>query len=172
MEKILISACLLGEKVRYDGGENRLESEILERWQQEGRLVAVCPEVEGGLPTPRPPAEIVSGDGEDVLRERAWLVNNRGIEVTEHFLRGADRALQLALQHHIRMAILKSRSPSCGKGWIYDGHFSGTLKQGDGVTVALLKRHGIRVFQEGELEKAQAFLRKLEAKSERGLPEH
>ncbi len=162
MERILISACLLGEKVRYDGQQLEFHSEILEQWKREGRLVPVCPEVEGGLPTPRPPAEIISGDGEDVLKGKAWLVNIRGIEVTENYLRGADRALKLALQHHIRMAVLKARSPSCGIGQIYNGTFSGNLKPGDGVTVALLKRHGIRVFHEGQLEEARAFLQRLE----------
>mgnify|MGYP001221629669 FL=1 len=150
--KILVSACLLGYNVRYDEGDNTCRDSRFHQWQREGRFVVVCPEVAGGLPTPRPPAEI---QGERV-------VNILGQDVTEPFRRGAEAALTLAREHNVAMAILKERSPSCGSTWIYDGTFSGTKIFGEGVTAALLRRHGIPVFSEEQLDEAEAYLARLE----------
>lgn len=166
MVRILISACLLGRPVRYDGRAVALGAsggeQLLARWQAEGRLVPVCPEVGGGLSVPRAPAEIVGrdggGDGGDVLDGRARLRTDEGVDVTDAFLRGARMALDLALEHDVRLAILKARSPSCGSVGIYDGSFTGALRDGAGVTAALLERHGIRVFDESELSEVEAFL--------------
>jgi len=158
MEKILISACLVGEKVRYDGKSVEIFSHMLERWKREGRLIPFCPEVAGELPTPRPPAEIIAGTGQDVLNGNARIINIKGIEVTANYLSGARQALQIAQQEGIRIAILKSHSPSCGLGGIYDGTFSGKLSRGDGVTAALLKRAGLFVFTEEEIEEAEKAL--------------
>lgn len=141
--KILISACLLGVNCRYDGGNSRDKDAI--KCHQHDELIPVCPEEAGGLPTPRPAVEIVGGDGNDVLDGNARVLTAEGVDKTEEFLKGAKYALKLAQSKGATSVILKSRSPSCGCGEIYDGSFSRTLVSGDGVTTALLKRHGIEV---------------------------
>lgn len=143
METVLVSACLLGEKCKYSGGSNynRKVMDWIEGQRGEIKVIPVCPEVMGGLETPRPPAEI---QGEAV-------VTADGRDVTEEYRRGAEKTLQLALKSGCRLAVLKERSPSCGGGEIYDGTFSHTVISGDGVTAALLKRHGIRVLGETDL---------------------
>lgn len=141
--KVMMSACLLGVRCRYDGGDSRNEAAI--KLKETDQLIPVCPEEAGGLPTPRPPAEIVGGDGDDVLNGKAKVMTVDGIDVTAAYLKGAHHALKVAQSHGATHVILKARSPSCGCGDIYDGTFSGTLTSGDGVTTALLKRHGITV---------------------------
>ncbi len=141
--KILVSACLLGVNCRYDGGNSRDENAINRLKTDE--LIPVCPEEAGGLSTPRPPIEIVGGDGNDVLDGKAKVMTIDGEDKTEEFLKGARHALELAQSQSATRVILKAKSPSCGCGTIYDGSFSGTLISGDGVTTALLKRHGIEV---------------------------
>jgi uncharacterized protein YbbK (DUF523 family) len=141
--KVVISACLLGVRCRYDGGDSRNQTAM--RHKKTYQLIPVCPEESGGLPTPRPPAEIVGGDGNDVLDGTAKVMTDDGTDVTEAFLKGAHHALEVAQSNGATHVILKARSPSCGCGDIYDGTFSGTLTSGDGVTTALLKRHGITV---------------------------
>ena len=141
--KVIISACLLGIRCRYDGGHSR--NEIPVKKKKTYQLIPICPEESGGLPTPRPPAEIVDGDGEAVLDGKAKVMTADGTDVTGAHLKGAHHALQVAQSHGATHVILKARSPSCGCGDIYDGTFSGTLTSGDGVTTALLKRHGITV---------------------------
>ena len=141
--KVAISACLLGVRCRYDGGDSRNEAAI--KHKETDQLIPVCPEEAGGLPTPRPPAEIVGGDGDDVLNGKAKVMTVDGTDVTEAYLKGAYHALQVAQSNGATHVILKARSPSCGCGDIYDGTFSGRLTSGDGVTTALLKRHGITV---------------------------
>ncbi len=161
---ILVSACLLGEPVRYDATANRVAGDRLERWRREGRVVAYCPEVAGGLSTPRPPAEIVGGQGEDVIEGRASVVTEEGVDVTEAYLAGARGALETARRAEAPLAILKDGSPSCGSSYVYDGTFSGSEIAGArGVTAALLERHDIRVFDETSLERAEAYLRRLRA---------
>jgi uncharacterized protein YbbK (DUF523 family) len=112
--------------------------------------VLVCPEVDGGLGTPRPAAEIEGGDGADVIAGRARVVTADGDDVTDAYLKGAERALAVARETGATTAILKARSPSCGEGSIYDGTFSRTLEEGDGVTAALLKAEGIDVLSDEE----------------------
>ncbi|AKU89632.1 DUF523 domain-containing protein [Vulgatibacter incomptus] len=163
MEKILISACLLGQRVRFDGAAAQVEDELLTRWIEEGRLVAICPEVSGGLPVPRPSAELRGGSGADALDGRSLVVTASNTDVSEHFLAGARAALELAQRHRIRVAVLKDRSPSCGSLQIYDGSFTRTRIGGEGVTAALLRRSGIRVFSEAELPAAAAALAELES---------
>lgn len=161
-ERILVSSCLLGERVRFDGRDKHSGSAVLQRWLQEGRIVAVCPEVSGGLPVPRPPAEIErAAGGAAVLAGRARVVDDRGGDVTRCFVAGAERALALVREHRIRVAVLKARSPSCGTGMVYDGTFARRLVDGDGVAAALLRGHGVRVFDEEHLDAADAFLREL-----------
>ncbi len=162
MEKILVSSCLLGEAVRYDGTDCRVEG-ALSRWQQQARVVAICPEMAGGLSVPRLPAEIEGGQGLAVLDGSAEVIASSGISVSRYFLQGASRALALCEQHNIRLAILKSRSPSCGNERCYDGRFTGMLVAGQGVTAALLTRNGIRVYSELQLTEAEDWLSKYES---------
>ena len=148
---LMVSACLLGINCKYNGGNN-FSPEVINKLQK-SPFVAVCPEVLGGLGVPRPPCEIQGGDGRDVIMGQARVVNNQAEDVTEHFIKGALLCLELAKQNHITQALLKGRSPSCGSGRIYDGSFSSGLKDGDGVTAALFKQHGIRVITEEELDR-------------------
>ncbi len=111
----------------------------------------MCPEDEGGLGTPRPPAEIVGGDGRDVIAGRARVVTKQGVDVTEEYVRGARIALERARATGVTTAVLKARSPSCGKGCIYDGTFTRTQTAGDGVTTALLEANGIMVVTDEDL---------------------
>lgn len=139
-EPILISACLLGVRCRYDGGSKPQESIL--RLMEKYTLIPVCPEQLGGLPTPRLPSERIG----------AQVVMKDGTDVTAAYRRGAEEALRLARLFGCRRAVLKERSPSCGSGTIYDGSFSGRLAGGDGVTAALLRENGIAVCGESALE--------------------
>lgn len=160
MEKILVSRCLLGHRVRYDGGASG-PFDQLQRWLDEGRVVPLCPEVAGGLPTPRAAAEIPGGQGTQVLDGQATVITTEGEDVSEQFLSGAYQTLERVREHAIRIAVLKANSPSCGNLLTYDGTFSGVKVPGEGVTAALLKRHGVQVFSELELADAAAALRAL-----------
>ncbi|MEU2879947.1 DUF523 domain-containing protein [Streptomyces sp. NPDC007070] len=143
MEAILVSACLRGVPCRFDG-RDKATPESAEAVA--GRtVVPFCPEVAGGLATPRRPAELVGGDGQDVLDGTARVVDDTGRDVTAEFLAGARRALEAARRTGCAEALLMPRSPSCGRGEVYDGSFTGALTTGDGVTAALLERHGIAV---------------------------
>lgn len=143
MKNILVSACLLGIACRYDGKSKPNEAvlRLLENNSDEIRLIPICPEQLGGLPTPRVPSEKA---GEKVI-------NRVGIDVTVQYQKGAKEALKLAKLYHCESAILKERSPSCGRGEIYDGSFTKTLISGDGTTAELLKQNGIRVIGESEV---------------------
>lgn len=145
--KTLVSACLVGERCRYDGGGFDRFPE-LRRMVQAGMAIAVCPEELGGLPTPRPPAELLGGDGRAALNGKARLVSVEGEDVTAAFLRGAEAAARLALEEGATTAILKARSPSCGCQGIYDGTFSGRVVPGMGVTAARLTQLGLTVHSE------------------------
>jgi uncharacterized protein YbbK (DUF523 family) len=162
MERILVSACLMGQPVRFDGTGRRSDDARFEQWRREGRLVPFCPEIRGGLPVPRPAAEISGGFGEDVLDGRARVLTRDGTDVTRHFVVGAWQALAQARAYHLRLAILKEGSPSCGVLRVHDGTFEGRKVPGEGVTTALLERHGISVFGEDALEEAAARLEELE----------
>ena len=164
MESVLVSACLLGEKVRYDGSDKRCDDPILQRWLQEGRVVPVCPEVVGGLPTPRAPAEIAEGAGGlEVLRQAGKVMDATGRDVSEQFKQGAWQALQLVRSKGIRIAVLKEGSPSCGSGYTYDGSFTGKKVDQPGVTTARLREAGVRVFSEAQLRQVDELLKLLEA---------
>lgn len=161
MERILVSACLVGKCVRYNGIVKRLENDVLATWNRQGRVVTVCPEVGGGLPVPRPRSEIFGGDGSEVLNGHKNVINIEGQDVTKYFLDGARKALELAASLGIGVAILKEGSPSCGSNYIYDGSFSGIKRPGKGVAVALLEKNGIRVFNEREISDAEKYLNTL-----------
>jgi len=158
VEKILISACLLGKKVRYDGKILPVSDNLLERWMAEGRVIAVCPEVDAGMSIPRAPAEITDGTGYDVLAGTAEVLIENGDEVSAIFKKGAQLALALCQQHNIKVAVLTEGSPSCGSSSIYDGSFTRQKITGVGVTVALLKQHGIDVFSQHQLPEADRAL--------------
>lgn len=164
MIKILFSGCLLGELVKYHGGSAFCDNPIIEKWKSEGRIVSICPEVSAGLPVPRPSSEIIGGSGVDVLKNNAQVFSHTGINRTEAFIIGAKNTLEIVNLHKIRIAILKSKSPSCGNNQIYDGTYSGTIISGSGVTAALLIQNNVRIFNENELESADAYLKILEDK--------
>lgn len=145
--------------MRYDGKAKTLLSEELARWQAEGRVVAVCPETLGGLPTPRPPAEIAdAADGRDVLAGAATVRTRDGEDVTAAFVRGAEAALTRARETGAELALLIDLSPSCGSLAIYDGSFSGARRPGAGVTAALLRQHGVRVFAPSQIDALAAAM--------------
>ena len=133
--------CLLGEPCRYDGKSVPLDGTIIEKLKEKYPLVTVCPEQEGGLPTPRIPAE----------RQGKNVVRRDGVDVTAEYRKGAEVALSLCRRFDISIALMKAKSPSCGAGRIYDGTFSGTLTDGDGVTVSLLSGNGIKIFTENDI---------------------
>ena len=152
MKKVLISSCLLGENVKYNGGNNSIiNNPFIQFLKSQNLLVSVCPEVEGGLPIPRIPVEIKNN--------RA--INRIGEDKTKEFNHGAKIALKKSIKNGIEMAILKSRSPSCGATKVYDGSFSNKLIYGDGISAKLLKENGISIFTEEELEEAQKYWKNL-----------
>lgn len=137
---ILVSACLLGVNCKYSGGNNKVEE--LKKLLDDEILIPLCPEQLGGLETPRNPSEIILKDG---FRH---VVDKKGNDVTVQFIKGGKETLKIAKMYNIKKAILKSNSPSCGCGNIYDGTFSGKLVKGDGITAALLKSNNIEIFNE------------------------
>ena len=145
--KILVSACLLGEPVRYDGNSKQSQDRILKLLMQQQRIVAFCPEVAGGLPTPRAPAEIQN-------HGNLHVSTNTGEDVTDAFIRGAQLALKLCQQHKIHVAVLTELSPSCGSAQIYDGQFNRQKIDGEGVTTRILRQHGIKVFNQYQFDRA------------------
>ena len=142
MEKVLISACLLGFECKYCGGSNKLTEQQLAALGERFRLIPVCPETAGGLPTPRDPSE----------RLGAKVVSNQGRDVTAQYQKGAETALWLARRYDCKAALLKENSPSCGSGQIYDGSFTGKLIPGDGVAAEELKKEGLIVFGESDTD--------------------
>ena len=143
MKPLLISRCLLGDPCRYDGKSKPLPAETLRALRARYDLIPVCPEVLGGLPTPRTPSE----------RQGDRVVMKTGADVTKEYRLGAEAALQAAQENRVCAAVLKERSPSCGKGKIYDGSFTGTLKEGNGVTAEVLLEAGFAVIGESEIAK-------------------
>ena len=142
MENVLISACLLGFECKYCGGSNKLTEQQLAALGERFRLIPVCPETAGGLPTPRDPSERL-GDK---------VVSNQGRDVTAQYQKGAETALGLARRYDCKAALLKEKSPSCGSGQIYDGSFTGKLIPGDGVAAEELKKEGLIVFGESDTD--------------------
>ena len=139
-EKILVSACLLGVNCKYSGGNNQNEK-VLE-YIKDKEIIPVCPEIMGGLSTPRPPSELINDK----------VMNNLNQDVTQQYKKGAEETLKLAKLFNVKKALLKAKSPSCGKGYIYDGTFSSTLIEGNGITTKLLIENGIEVITEKDLE--------------------
>ncbi len=146
---ILVSACLAGLNSKYNGKSNY--NEYIEKLVKEGKAIMVCPEQMGGLPTPRDSCEIVCGDGGDVLSGKSNIMDSKGKNQTEKFIKGAEETLKVGRLYNIKKAILKSKSPSCGVGKIYDGTFSGKLIEGNGVTAELLIKNGFEVISDKDL---------------------
>lgn len=149
--KIMISACLAGVNCKYNGKSNQIE--LFERLAEDKNVILVCPEQLGGCPTPRPTAEIIGNGGCGVLDGNAKVKRNDGTDATKEFLLGAEIVLKIAKENKLELAVLKSKSPSCGCGKIYDGSFSGRLIDGNGVTTELLIRNGIQVMTEMDYER-------------------
>ena len=141
MERLLISACLLGFNCKYSGGNNALDTETLRALRKEWALVPVCPETAGGLGTPREPSE----------RRGERVVSRSGRDVTEAFARGAETACRLCGRFGCRTALLKENSPSCGSGTIYDGSFSAKLTEGDGLAAEKLRAIGVTIVGENRV---------------------
>ena len=160
--KILISSCLLGEDVRYDGGNSSIAYEPSYTFSQkelfmdilcENEIYSFCPEVSGGLPIPRIPSEIIS------MKKPFKIENKEGEDVTINFLLGAKNALELCQNEGIKVALLKANSPSCGNINIYDGTFSGKLVPGEGISAKLLRENGIKIFNEKQLLELIKFVK-------------
>lgn len=132
-EKILVSGCLLGLNCKYDGGNNY--SKEIDEFLKDYEVIPICPEIMGGLPTPRVAAERVGNK----------VITKDGCDVTEQFRKGAEECLYLAKKYNIKKALLKMKSPSCGNEKIYDGTFSHKVIDGDGVTAELLKNNGVEI---------------------------
>ena len=153
MKRILVSACLLGRPVRYDGTAKTLVDDHLERWTSEGRVVNFCPEVAAGLPTPRPPAEITVGhSADDVLSGRGGVRDVHGNDVTLAFVAAAERAVEEAQRTGCRWALLADGSPSCGTSFVYSGRFDGVKRSGQGIVAAALCANGLDVFAPADIE--------------------
>lgn len=143
---ILVSSCLAGFEVRYNG-THCLDARLA-KLIEEDKAVTVCPELLGGFSIPREPAEIIGGDGNDVLDGRAKVVNKAGKDVTDQYMKGAYATLEMAKSIHATLIVLKENSPSCGSSRIYNGEFKGEKIAGNGVASALLKRNGFKVISE------------------------
>lgn len=139
---VAVSLCLTGAKCRYNGSTKR-NLPLLESIGEE--YLTVCPEVCAGLKIPRPPSEIVGGAGADVLSGKARVIDKEGLDITEPFIDGAGKALEICIKNGVTRAYLQARSPSCGLGRVYDGTFSGTLIAGNGILAELLLQNGIEV---------------------------
>lgn len=146
---VLISACLLGINCRYDGKSNKVS--LLSSLMDKFTLIPVCPEQLGGMTTPRLPSEIIGGKASNVFEGKAKVVNSEYQDVTYNFVKGAREALYIAKVYKCKTAILKSNSPSCGYGAVYDGTFNGKLINGNGICVEMLINDGIEIFSEKDL---------------------
>lgn len=148
---LLVSACLVGKRCRYNGQEKSCPS--VTKLAEQYELIPFCPEVAGGLATPRPPAEIQGGNGSDVLAGRAKVINRDGVDVTAEYVAGARAGAELVRRLGVRKAVLKERSPACGSTSIYDGSFGGVVRAGHGVLAAALKEAGVKVLSEEDVER-------------------
>ena len=142
-QKLLISSCLLGELVKYNGSHNLVDNLSLEKLQDRYELFSICPEMSGGLPSPRPPAELIDSK----------VIGDNGVDFTKEFFEGANITLELCKKEGIKIALLKQNSPSCSNDYIYDGTFSHTKIEGQGIAAKLLEQNDIKVFNETQIDK-------------------
>ena len=155
-KKVLISACLLGKNCRYNGGHSQLN----ELNKLDVEWISVCPEESGGLGTPRPSAEMQE-NAETILNGKGKIITNKGKNVTAEFIQGAEQSLQLGLGAEVKIAVLKSKSPSCGIGKIYDGSFTKILKTGDGIFAHLCHENDIECISSDNINQIKKTLAKL-----------
>ena len=141
---IAISSCLVGENCTYKGSNNYIKG--LEELVAQNKAITICPEVLGGMTIPRNPCEIVD-------QQQGIVIDNQGNDKSKEYLLGAQKALKILQDNFVDIALLKFRSPSCGKGLVYDGSFSHQLVSGDGITTKLLQENGIVVYNENEIDK-------------------
>lgn len=153
MTKVLVSACLIGEHVRYDGKIIKNDKLIKKLNGAHYEIIPFCPEVESGLSVPRHPCEIENGDGKSVLNRKLKVFDAEGKDVTDFFIKGAQLALEKTLSLNISFAILKDGSPSCGSSYVYDGSFNGNRIKGKGVTTLYLEENNIQIFHENKIER-------------------
>jgi uncharacterized protein YbbK (DUF523 family) len=149
MNKILVSACLLGENCTYKGGNNR--NPAVEEYVSRYEYILFCPEVVGGMPIPRPPCELPRGRADTVLAGTEKIFDRNGQDVSQQVLIGAEQACALCRQHHIRVAVLREGSPSCGVHRVHDGSFSGRVIPGSGITATRLRQEGVTVISEEDI---------------------
>lgn len=155
-EKILASGCLLGERVRYDAQVLKITDERIFRWAKEKRFIPICPECMGGLWVPRDPCEIEPGKtAQDVLDGKARILTQNGDDCTDDYLFGVQACVNMAKRHHVRLALLKQRSPACATQYVHDGHFNGQVVAGKGVLALALEREGILTFDETQLDQLE-----------------
>ena len=146
---ILVSACLLGINCKYNGDNNK--SEKIEEYLKDKKFILVCPEQLGGLTTPRYPSEIINIDEKNIIEGKTTVINNKNLDVTEQFKKGALETLKIANIYGCKKAILKEGSPSCGSSFVYDGTFTGKKVNGSGVTTSLLRQNNIVVISEKDI---------------------
>lgn len=156
--KVLVSGCLNGPAIRFNQTNVEVDSPVWDRWAAEGRLIPFCAELSAGFAVPRPPAEILGGDGTAVICGVGTVIEDTGDDVTDMFIEGAQNAVAHAIEQGCVAAVLTDGSPSCGSTYIYDGSFAGGTKKGMGVVAQLLADNGIRVFSEDQLEDADRFV--------------
>ena len=160
---IAVSACLIGIPCRYNGLS--VSCPQLEKSLGNLAVYPFCPEVMGGLTIPRLPAEILHGDGNGVLNRQACVCDAQGNDMTTHFIKGAESTVKWLKSHAVKAVVLKEKSPSCGVNWIYDGTFTGTLREGCGVTTALIKEHHFQVFTESMQDDISCWVMKREGEA-------
>ena len=146
---IAVSACLLGINCKYNGNNNK-NDKVFE-YLKDKEYILICPEQLGGLSTPRNPAEIINGNGYDVIKKNSNVIDNTGKDVTKEFINGANECLKIVNIYKCKRAILKEGSPSCGSNYIYDGTFSGKKILGVGTTTALFRNNKIEVLSEDDI---------------------
>ena len=168
--KVLVSGCINGPGIRFNGTSVEVKSPIWDRWESEGRLFPFCAELASGFAVPRPPAELVGGTASEVFSGAATVLEATGNNVTDQFIDGARRAVEYAVERGCVAAVLTDGSPSCGSTYVYDGNFAGGTQAGTGVVAQLLLDHGIAVFSETQLRQADEYIRATEPKNPTSRP--
>ncbi|QCX33701.1 DUF523 domain-containing protein [Caloramator sp. E03] len=148
---ILVSSCLLGLDTRYNGKNN--SNDLLIEYSCYGKFIPICPEQLGGLSTPREPSEIIGGTGKDVMMGYCKILNCKGEDVTEQYVKGAKEVIKIIKMFPVKAAILKQKSPSCGSKRIYDGCFKGKIRDGEGVAAYILRENNIPIYSEEDINR-------------------
>lgn len=164
MIRVLVSACLMGQPVRYDGRAKTVHDQRIAKWRDQGRLISICPEMAAGMPVPRAPAEIMPGaTAAQVLHGTGAVHDNTGLDVTQPFVAAANLAVRTAAEQGCQLALLTDRSPSCGSQQVYGGAFDGALETGRGLVAEALVAAGVAVYSEHQIDELETKLMELEA---------